>query len=467
MAKQTKVRLDAKGLTGLGLDKLVEILLEESIANKALKARLETALAGAAGPEEIARVIDRRLDALEGAKTAINRARARDFTVELAGLSRNIQSELAATDSRAAVERLLRLIGLRGNVERRLKAESARLMNVFTDAEAAVVQLMPALPDAEQAQLVPTLDSLRKRDRYGERIDFFAGVLGTLSKVAATAWQDLLEKQLGAVDAGPAVPRLLQGLFLANGDLDGYVSIEMSKPENRRDSYGVARLLFEAGRHAEALEWIRQVVAGLRVLPVNGTIVGVGPDYQFQERKLLEADILDALKKRPEAQAIRWDAFLDTFDADVLRRYISRLDDFAEFDELDRAFAAVRASERIHDALAFLVEWPKFDQAAAHVMAHARNWDGAEDDVLVPAADALADHYPVAATVLYRALLTHILDRAIVGAYGYAAHCMRTLASLSLRLPDAAPFEDHAAFVSGLMNRHARKYSFWQQVSGA
>ena len=94
MAKQTKAKLDKKGLSGLGLEKLVDILLEESAANKALKARLQTALAGETGPDEMARLIDKRLDAIDQATTRINRARAKDLSVEFAALARNILSEL-------------------------------------------------------------------------------------------------------------------------------------------------------------------------------------------------------------------------------------------------------------------------------------------------------------------------------------------------------------------------------------
>ena len=41
MAKAAKARLDQAGLKGLGLDMLVEILLDESSVNKALKSRLQ------------------------------------------------------------------------------------------------------------------------------------------------------------------------------------------------------------------------------------------------------------------------------------------------------------------------------------------------------------------------------------------------------------------------------------------
>jgi hypothetical protein len=462
--KQTKARFDANGLASLGLEKLVEILLEESVSNKALKARLQTALAGSAGPEEIARLIDKRLDALEKARTSINSTRARDMAVELSGLLRNIQSELGAADSFAAFERLARLLGLRDSIENRLRADSVRLNKVFLETEAAVAQLSLSLSETAQVNAVPVLEKERQRDRYGERIAFFGDLLCALAAPAAEAWRLLLQKQLKVADPALKASRLLQRLYLQTGNIDELIALEKAKPQNRQDILLMARLLLEAGRTKEALDWIRKPVVGMRVIHVNGIAAAVGSDYQSLDRRMLEADILDAMKQRDAAQALRWTAFLETFDPDILRRYIARLDDFAEFDELDKAFVAVRASKNIHEALMFLVEWPKLDLAAVHVMAHVKKWDGADYHLLVPAADALAETQPVAATLLYRTLLTYILDRGISVAYEHAARYMRALATLSLQLPDKPPFIDHAAYVSDLQNRHPRKYGFWQRV---
>jgi len=464
MAKQAKARLDTKGLTGLGLEKLVEILLEEAASNKALKARLTTALAGQSGPEEIARLIDRRLDALEKARTGINSARARDLAVELAGLMRNIQSELGVTDGFAAFERLIRLLGLADRIGERLRADSVKLMNVFTDVAVATAELVASLSETAQIRAVPLLERERSRDRYGARMEFFADILCGLSVPAAEAWQRLLEDQLKIADPAFKAARLLQRLFVARGNLDGIIALEQSKPDNRRDTFGLAGMLLSAGRLAEALEWIRKPVAGTRIVYINGMAAGVGAEFQAEQRRMLEADILDALKQREPAQALRWTAFLETFDPDVLRRYIARLDDFAEFAEFDKAVAAVRASKRIYDALLFLVEWPKLDAAAEHVLANAKKWDGDLYEFLVPAADALAETQPLAATLLYRVLVSHILDRGISAAYEHAARYMRALATLSLSLPDKPPFIDHAAYVGDLQSRHGRKFGFWQRV---
>ncbi|MFM2280368.1 MAG: hypothetical protein RLZZ444_2599 [Pseudomonadota bacterium] len=464
MAKTAKIRLDRKSLAELGLDKLVEILLAEAASNKPLKARLETALAGTAGKEEVARMIGHRLDLLEKAKTSINRPRAKDLTVELTGLIRTIEAELGAADTRLAVEQLLRLAGMRDSFEKRLNSDSARLIAVFADAETAAGTLILDMGEDDQLKLVPTIEAARAKDRYGESEEFYSRLIKGLSRKAARAWQDLLEPQLAAPERTIGVSRLLQRLYQENGDVDGFVRLEARKPADRQDTMAVAGLLMREGRFEAALEWVRKPPAAKRILHVHGLAVMVGPDYEQKERRLLEADILDHLKRREEAQTLRWQVFLDGFDADVLRRYIARLDDFAEFDETDRAIAAALDSDRIHEALAFLVAWPKLEKAALLVERHKAEWDGRNYELLLPAAEALETSHPQAAVILYRALISNILDRGISAAYEAAAGYLKRLASLSVHLQGLGAPPDHADFVIGLQSRHPRKFGFWQRV---
>jgi hypothetical protein len=461
MARKVKARLDSKGLTGLGLEKLVEILLEESVANKSLKARLLAALAGTSGPEDVILLIDTRLDAMETARTSINSARARDMIVELAGLIRNIQSELGGIELFAAFERLVRVMALRSNIEQRLKSDSARLMKVFSDLETTIAEIVPMLSEAAQMSAVAILEKERKRDRYGERHAFFGAALCGMAEPAANEWRAILEGQLKVRETGPFLSRLLQRLYLKTGDLDAYIALEEARPENRQDSFAVAAMLHRAGRMTEALDWVRKKTTGIRTLPVNGVATSVGPDYQAPERRLLEAEILDGLKQRDAAQAIRWQEFLRAFDVSILRRYIAKLDDFAEFDELDKAFDAALKSTEIYPALDFLVEWPRLDLAARHVLKHAARWDGRQYEYLTPAADALGTSDPVSATILYRALLTAILIPNNGDAFPHAARYFAALADLSRQLPAEVPFESHDVFVDEVRRRHGRKQSFW------
>ena len=467
MARQKRAKLDKKGLSGLGLDKLVEILLEEASANKALKGRLEAALAGEAGPAEMARLIDKRLDAHEEARTRINNARAKDLAIEFSGLARTILSELGGVDAAGGAERILRFLGLRFSISARLVSDNARLWKVFDDAEGAAVELIGALDGKDQALLVLQFETLRRRDRYGEHTDFLHQLAGVLGAHAATAWKALLTEALPREPGKLGALDLLQALALRQGDVDAYLALEEGKAENRRDTLAVAALLQNAGRHEEALDWVRRRPTGMRLLPVGGELMSVGPEYGARERRMLEAEILDKLKRRGDAQELRWREFAETLDPAVLRLYLSKLDDFAEFDEMDRAFALVDDAEDIYGALDFFVTWPRLDRAAALVLLHEDRWEGRYYEDLAPAAEALADQQPLAATVLYRVLISDILRRGIGVAYPHAARYLEELVRLVPHLPADARLQHHDDFVSDLRRNHPKKFGFWSNVPEA
>lgn len=466
MAKQAKAKLDRKGLTGLGIDKLVEILLEESAANKALKTRLQTALAGEAGPDEMARLLDRRIDAIDQATTRINRARAKDLSVEFAALARNILSELGGADPAAAAERILRFLALRFPVSARLATDNARLWKVFEDTEVAAIELIKTIDAESQTLLVPQIEKLRQRDRYGEHTGFLRALTGVLSAPAAKAWRSVLAELLPSEPLKLGALDLLQSLALHQGDIDAFLTLERQKPDNRRDTLAVAALLHQAERFEDALEWVRERPRGVRLIPVNGVLASVGPEYGAHERRLLEAEILDRLKRREDAQELRWREFGETLDPNVLRLYLSKLDDFAEFDEMDRAFAVAKAHDDIYLALDFFLAWPRLDLAAEHVMQHRHDWEGRYYDDLAPAAEALTAKEPLAAVVLYRVLVEDILRRGIGMAYPHAGRYVSELARLMPELPEGHGLSTHAAFLAELRRNHSKKYGFWSSVLG-
>jgi hypothetical protein len=77
---------------------------------------------------------------------------------------------------------------------------------------------------------------------------------------------------------------------------------------------------------------------------------------------------------------------------------------------------------------------------------------------------------PLAATILYRALLDDILARARSKAYSHAA---KYLAALDRQAPDSDTASDrlaellsHALYREGLRATHGRKSGFWALVEG-
>jgi hypothetical protein len=265
-----------------------------------------------------------------------------------------------------------------------------------------------------------------------------------------------------------------QIIAAARNDLDGLIALEEKKHPNSQDTTGIAERLLGAGRTQEALAWVRKnPPTSLRYMSVEDLADGLAPyDPATPRRTSVEAAILCALGDRQAAQALRWSTYEESLSAGILRDYIAALPDFEEFEALDRAFAHALASSRRYQALALFMEWPRLDLAAQLVVRDRGEWDGGQYYMLPPIAQTLEHEYPVAATVIYRALIDNILARARSKAYGHAVRYLAKLQALARGCGTGAPsmketgIADHAANVLSLRNAHGRKSGFWSLVKG-
>ncbi len=109
------------------------------------------------------------------------------------------------------------------------------------------------------------------------------------------------------------------------------------------------------------------------------------------------------------------------------------------------------------------------DAAAAEsrLLADAERIEGSHYGSLVPLAKALRAHEcPRGETVVYRALLKGILDRAYARAYGHAARYWARLGEIAGAGVSLLPLPSHEAFAAEIRLRHGRKTAFWAHVSG-
>jgi hypothetical protein len=81
-----------------------------------------------------------------------------------------------------------------------------------------------------------------------------------------------------------------------------------------------------------------------------------------------------------------------------------------------------------------------------------------------PAAETLELDHPLAATILYRALLDDILGRARSPAYGHAARYLEKLDALAAHGDSASSIDPHHAYRAALSQKHGRKSGFWSLV---
>ncbi|MGU3668052.1 DUF6880 family protein [Methylobacterium sp. A49B] len=467
-------------LAALGPDRLIDLILGETARNPTFKKLVSAALASLQGPDAVAAIVDRRLTALEGAQGYIDWQKRRVFAADLNALVTVILTELRPLDPGAALDRLRRFLDGADAVLNRVDDGNGTVQGIFDRASVAFVEIAGALPAAEA-----------ERVALGLVAGFAADPLGPLGVVLADVIPRLptdaladIDAQLAASDAVTGkggdprkaathhrqaariqILRLRQAIADRRGDPDAFIALERAMLPGRENRAEIGRRLLAAKRPAEALDWIRRMQdPGLRLATRADLIAGFDPRGPERERQALEIEILDALDRTDEAQALRWTRFERELDAPMLRTYLAKLPDFEDEEALQRALDLAEAFPQPHRALAFLVGWPDLNRAARLVIERPSVWQGDQYALLAPAADALASHHPAAATILYRRLLDGILEGGRSAAYAHAARYLLELDGLAGRLETGAVNPEPGAYRERLRRDHGRKHAFWGLV---
>ncbi len=387
----------------------------------------------------------------------------RAFAEDLGTMLDTIVKELAPLSPAHAVERLIRFIDTHGSVFNRIDDSGGRIQDVYWRAGEAVPELAAKLSPAERAQLPDRLLLSLKKDTHGLAPGLAISIAPLLAEPVLIAWDQALQQ---LETDNPRLLEIRQAIADARSDIDGFLALELRRPEWLQDTLKVAERLLAASRLDEALLWARRErKGGLTFMTEAGFADGRGDRLHDLKRVDLEARILEAMKDRPAAQALRWAAFKATLNVEILREYIRKLDDFIEHEEQDRAFAIAMNSPHAYTALGFFIAWPRRDLAAKLVLDKRDIWEGRHYGLLGEAASVLSEDFPAAATVLLRALLDDVLERGKSAAYGHGVRYLERLDELSPRVIDDTGLTLHTDYMVQLRKTHGRKYGFWSLLA--
>jgi hypothetical protein len=461
MARKTSLSLE--NLNALGAEKLAGLIFDETEINAAFRKRVKGALAGLQGSDAIAVLIDRRLAALERARAMIGWEKERGFAEDLGATVETIVKELGGLDARSAVQRLLRFINTHGTVFERIDDSGGRIQEVYWRAADALPELVQALPPDDRADIPNWLMVSLSKDTHGLAERLAVSIVPFLTEPVLAEW----DRQLDANKGDDAALMVRQAIARARGDIDLYMALEERRPAWRQDPLLVAEMLLAANRLDEALAWARRERKGGIVYATAADIADGRINRPHDANRVaLEARILEAMNDRAAAQSLRWATFECTLHAPTLRDYLRKLEDFIEYEEQERAFALADTFHHPYVALSFFIEWPKLDCAAKLVLDKRTQWDGRHYGTLGEAAPALEEKHPLAASLLYRALLNDILVRAKSKAYGHGTRYLGRLEALASLITDWDGEDDHAAYALGLRKAHGRKAGFWNIADG-
>ena len=474
----SKTTLNARNLEALGPARLAELLIELSAGDAAAKRRLRLELAGARGAGDVAREVRRRLAQVGRARAFVDWRRKRTFVDDLDAQLRAIVEKVAPGDPIEALDLLWRFLALAGPVHERCDDSDGLVGDLFRGTMADMGGIAAAARPEPEGLADRAFHALQDNG-YGQHDGLIAALTPALGERGLSHLEERVEalaeepvepddevvrwSPFGPVTAHEAALRerrstvrlALMDIADARGDVDGFAA---QQPEETRRvpaiAAAIAQRLLGAGRAGEAL-------AALEAADTGG---GAHVPREWHEARL---GALEALGRGEEAQAARWARFEAALSEEDLRAHLRRLPDFEDIEAEERALAHAARHPDVLAALSFLVRWPAPERAAALVLDRAAELDGDVYFVLGPAAEALAERYPLAATLCLRAMIDFSLDHARSSRYRHAARHLVECAHLAPRIADWGAAPPHEAYLAGLRTRHGRKAGFWAAVEEA
>ncbi len=440
--------VSAANLADLGEARLAEILMDLAEADPAVKRRLRLELAGEAGPEDLAAEVSKRLTAIETRRSRVHWRKYKDFVRDLDLQRAMIAGKMAEQSPALAVTFLWRFLAMSEGVFDLTRDDKGEVEAAFRTAvedlgRVAVGSGVPGVQLAEEAFRAMEADEVLITARLVEVL------LPALDAAGVARLRGLLTERL----ARKGRPRLgfrvaIQQLADAQGDVDGYIAtLAASEVLQPLIGAGIASRLTAAGRAPEALAALKQsappAYADLARSPSRVVTSSVG--LVVWEEAYLQA--LEADGQGELAQTVRWLGFEQRLSPDLLRAYLKRLADFDDVVAEDKAMAHVAGTPSFIDALRFFMAWPALSQAAALILARPSEIVEDDDESLQDAAAALQGRYPLAATLLYRALIAVMLRQGRRSWYPKAATWMAECEAMVQLIGDYGAFESHAEFV--------------------
>jgi hypothetical protein len=470
MSKKT---LNKANLADLGADRLADLLIEVSQGSADIKRRLRLELSHNLGATELAHEVRKRLTSLRKSKSFVSWRKRKALVKDLDTQVVMIVNKIAPDDPITAFNLLWQFIEIAPSLYERTDDRRGDIGEVFRSAILHFSDIAPCTNiDAET--LADNVWRIVSDNKYGEWdgiISILAPTLGEAglsylkAHVERFADSPLFESEIeheailflrelrGEADHSAErkqrfVQQCLQEIAKASGDTDAYIGQYSSADlRNKVVAAEVAMLLLKDSKAKDAL-----------VLLSN-----VADDDNFGQEQWDDAYIstLMVLGRHNGAQAHRWLCFENRLSVDHLRAFLKGLADFKDVEAEDHARAYALTYPDVLSALHFCLKWSDLSTAAQLVKARADELDGDHYELLTTAADALRERHPLAATLLWRSMITFVLNEGRAWRYGHAASHLNDCDAVAHEVDTFDSFPSHERYLDELRVRHERESSFW------
>ena len=463
MASKTSPDNLASFIRQLDAETLSSVLIELAADHAAVHERL-VRLQLSNQPKALATVFRKKLAAWKRSTTYVDYSQVGAFGRELQAWLEQVETELMTRDPPEALALAEAFIQGDEVFFNRIDDSSG----VVGDAiRAACVLWLKAASRCESlASAWPDrIATLVAADQYGTREELLRRSDLLLSEDALRGLVSCFKAQFDdALEHPPAAPArvnwpasrastALSLLSEALRDPDVLVQamLRHSPSPNPMQKSTLAEAFLKYGRPEGALAWLEGSWAHLE-----------------STRRVLLAQALGALGRTGEAAVERQQLFEASLAVWDLHAWLDLLPPHEQAPAIEHAreLAAAHANPTV---VALLLMDIGDDSAAEVALVRDRGAiEGRDYGSLVPLAEALERKgLWTGATVVYRALLVAILDRAYAPAYHHATRYWARLAALAPNFTGPKHLESPEIFEAGIRTQHKRKSSFWAHVSGA
>lgn len=437
-------------LVNLGADRLADALLELAKQNTSAAKMIARLLSDPA--ENVAR-FQKKLDALSNMHGFVEYGESKSFATELDSLLSDLKA--GATNPKIGLELVSAFFKQDGEILELCEDHDGYIQDIFTRRGYELFWHFAAKCD-DYDFVVDCLLKLISDDNYGVRSGLF-----DVPENAPKAIVEILKTKLWQqVENAPNQNRRKQSIHdiqrIAREAKDGKLyekcawMLNQEIPEQEKSK--IAEVYLEAGDAATALEWMERIPKG----KAKNNIW----DYDT-----LMLEIYQRLGNSKEASKLALKEFRQYRSTHSLEKLLAVIGEDQRERITDEEATIIHQSKGFSSEDAtFLVECKRLQDAEEYVLKRAKYLDGDRYYSLVPIAEALyADERLIAATLVYRALLDSMLNRAQSRAYHHGADYLKALESMSVKIQRWNGVIPHAEYIGKLRISHGRKYGFWNQ----
>ena len=443
-----------KKLVNLGAEALADALLELAKQNDRAEAIIVRMLAS---PKENIRRIKARIAAVKRSRRFVTRRESFALAQKLETLLEDIRASVTEPETG------LRLVaafydadeGALGNSD----DSDGDIGDVYRiTARDLFVEYAKRHPDPTwPAELAFELNQV---DDYGVRDSLIHAAAEYLPKPDLRAMTDRLQAAVDdASDESERCRRLLllESLAQQAGDAKLYEKTALDDSESPPEEsviLDIASVHLASGDAQTALAWIEKTP----------------PEHSHLEpsRNRLLLDIYEGLGDTAKQTEVAWRLFRQHRCAKTLEKLLSLIGEERRDEILLREITSILSEPRLFVTdVRFLMELGRIDEAETYLLRRADALNGNMYESLLPLAKEMETAgRPLAASMIYRALLNSILQNARTTAYPSGARHLRKMDELANSISDWNGFCDHATYVAELRRFHYRKTSFWSRYGG-